>query len=155
AAPLEVAGSGTSGSAAITITPGYSGTLTAAPMGLAADADAVNHLVGTNTNFNPNAPAVGPAVAKGTVNVPAGTRLARFATFDADYPSGTDLDVFVYRGGTLVGQSAGGTAEESVTFNNPVSGSYDIYVVQFALASGVTEQDTHQHSFVVPSTAGS
>jgi hypothetical protein len=80
--------------------------------------------------------------------------LARFATFDADYPSGTYLDVFVYRNGALVGQSAGGTAEESVTFNNPAAGNYDIYVVQFALANGVTEQDTHQHSFVVANAGG-
>jgi subtilisin family serine protease len=155
AAPNEVTGTGASGTTAIAVSPGYTGTLVAAPKGLAADADAVNHLVGTNTNFNPNAPAAGPAVAKVTVNVPAGSRMARFATFDADYPSGTDLDVFVYRNGALVGQSAGGTAEESVTFNNPVAGNYDIYVVQFALAGGRTEQDVHQHSFVVANAAGS
>ena len=35
---LEVAGSGTTGSTAISLTPGYTGTLTATPHGLAADA---------------------------------------------------------------------------------------------------------------------
>ena len=73
-------------------------------------------LNGTNTNFNPAAPGGRPAVTKVTVNVPAGSRLARFATLDADYAAGMDLDMFVYQAGTstLVAQSAGGTAEESV-----------------------------------------
>ena len=46
--------------------------------------------------------------------MPAGSTLARFSTFDADFPAGTDVDLFVYQAGTtdLVGQSAGGSAEE-------------------------------------------
>jgi hypothetical protein len=151
AAPKEVAGSGGT-SAAITVTPGYTGTLHATPVGLAQDVDTVKHLVGQNQDFNPAAPAEGPAVMKATVAVPDGTRLARFATFDADYPAGTDVDVFVYRNGAFFAQSAGGTAEESVTINNPVAATYDIYVVQFTLAPGRTEQDVHAHSFVVPSS---
>ena len=99
-------------------------------------ADTAVSLTGTNTNFNPAAPAAGPAVAKVTVNVPAGTRLSRFATFDADYGAGTDIDLFVYNAGTntLRGQSAGGTAEESVT--GLPAGDYDIYVVLFAQPGG-------------------
>jgi len=151
AAPLEIAGSGGSGSAAITVSPGYTGTLNAAPKGLAADTGTSQVLNGVNTNFNTANPQPGPAVLKVTTTVPAGTRLARFATFDADYPAGTDLDVFVYRSGTnqLLGSSAGGTAEEIVTFNNP-TGAYDIYVVQFALAGGATSQTVKEHAFVVP-----
>jgi Fibronectin type-III domain len=154
AAPAEVAGSGASGSAAIAMSPGYTGTLVAAPKGLAQDSGTNAVLTGTNTNFSTAAPAAGPAVLKVTTTVPAGTRMARFATFDADYPAGTDLDVFVYQVGTntLVGQSAGGTAQEIVTFNNP-TGSYDIYVVQFALAGGATSQTVHEHAFVVPDSA--
>ena len=156
AAPLEVAGTGTTGSTAIGVSPGYTGTLTASAHGLAADQETVATLNGTNSNFNPANPAAGPAVLKVTVNVPAGSRLARFATSDADYPTGTDLDVFVYRAGTtqLVGQSAGGTAEEIVTLT--ASGSYDIYVVLFAQPGGATGPFTvHQHSFVVPQAASS
>ena len=95
-----------------------------------------SHLTGTNTNFNPAAPAAGPAVAKVTVDVPAGTRLSRFATFDADYAAGADIDLFVYAAGTntFAGQSAGGTAEESVT--GLPAGDYDIYVVLFAQPGG-------------------
>ena len=112
-------------------------------------------LTGTNTNFNPANPQAGPAVLKATTTVPAGSRLARFATFDADYPAGTDLDLFVYRAGTnqLVGQSAGGTAEEIVTLT--AAGSYDVYVVQFALAGGATSQTVKEHAFVVPTSATS
>ena len=138
AVPSEISVSGTTGSSAVSIMPGYTGTLTTAPHGLAADSGTTSDLTGTNTNFNPAAPAAGPAVAKVTVNVPAGTRLSRFATFDADYASGADIDLFVYAAGTntLRGQSAGGTAEESVT--GLPAGDYDIYVVLFAQPGGGT-----------------
>jgi hypothetical protein len=152
AAPAEVAGTGTGGSAALKLSPGYTGTLNAAPKGLAADSGTSQVLTGVNTNFNTGNPQAGPAVLKQTITVPAGTRLARFATYDADYPAGTDLDMFVYRAGTnqLVGQSAGGTAEEIVT--TTTAGSYDVYVVQFALAGGAASQTVKAHAFVVPNS---
>ncbi|HEX3264392.1 MAG TPA: S8 family serine peptidase [Candidatus Limnocylindrales bacterium] len=154
AAPSEVSGTGTSGSTAIKIQPGYTGTLTATPHGLAADSGITQTLTGTNTNFNSAAPAAGPSVLKTTVVVPAGSRLARFATYDADYGAGTDLDLFVYTAGTntLRGQSAGGTAEESVTLT--AADSYDVYVVLFAQPGGATgDLDVHEHTFVVPDAA--
>ena len=156
AAPLEISVSGTSGSSSLSLMPGYTGTLTTTPHGLAADSGTPVGLTGTKTNFNPAAPAAGPAVAKVTVNVPAGSRLARFATFDADYLAGMDLDVFVYTAGTntLRGSSAGGTAEESVTLT--AAGTYDIYIVVFAQPGGATGDVTaHPHAFVVPAVASS
>jgi len=154
AAPVEVTGSGATGTAAISLTPGYTGTLTATPNGLAADAPNVAHLTGVNNTFNPAAPAAGPAVSKTTVVVPAGSRYARFGTHGADYADGTDVDVFVYLAGTntLVGQSAGGTAQETV--NTTTAGSYDVYAVLFAQAGGATgDLDVTTHTYVVPSTA--
>ncbi len=156
AAPPEVSGTGTTGSTAIKVQPGYTGTLTATANGLAADTGVDATLTGTNTNFNPAAPAAGPSVLKTTVTVPAGSRLARFATYDADYAGPTDVDMFVYAAGTntLRGQSAGGTAEESVTLT--AAGSYDVYVVLFAQPGGGTgSYDVHEHTFVVPPVAGS
>jgi subtilisin family serine protease len=156
AVPPEVSGTGTSGSIAVKVQPGYTGTLTATPHGLVEDDDTSHALTGTNTSFNPAAPAAGPAVAKVTVDA-TGSRLARFATYDADYAPGMDIDLFVYTAGTttLVGQSAGGTAEEAVTFTAP-SGSYDIYVVLFAQPGGATGPATvTHHSFVVPNAASS
>ena len=154
AAPVEVAGSGATGTTAVSLTPGYSGTLTATPHGLAADAPTVAHLTGVNTTFNPAAPATGPAVSKVTVTVPAGSRYARFGTHGSDYPDGTDVDVFVYLAGTntLVGQSAGGTAQETV--NTTAAGSYDIYAVLFAQPGGGQGAfDVTTHTYVVPAAA--
>jgi hypothetical protein len=110
------------------------------------------HLVGTNPDFDTTAPVAGPAVGKVTVTVPAGTRLARAATFDADVAAGTDIDLYAYPAGTstLAASSGGATAEEQITLP---AGTYDIYVVQFALPAGVTEQDVPHHSWIVGDAA--
>ncbi|HWS32121.1 MAG TPA: S8 family serine peptidase [Actinoplanes sp.] len=152
AAPVEADVAGVSGSTSLSISPGYSGTLTATPAGLVPSTADRLHLVGTDTTFNTAAPAVGPAVGKVTFTVPAGTRLARAATFDAEVPAGTDLDLFAYRAGTttLVASSAGSTAEEALSL---AAGSYDIYVVQFATPPGVNELDVTHHSWAVADTA--
>ena len=151
AAPPEIAISGTSGTRAVTLRAGYTGTLDTAVAGLVPAAVSSSHLLAGDT-FNPSAPAASPQTAKVTVTVPAGSTVARFATYDADYAAGTDVDLFVYRAGTttLVGQSAGGTAQESVTLT--AAGSYDVYTTLFALPAGSTEADVHLNSFVVGST---
>ena len=51
------------------------------------------------------------------VAVPAGTSIIRFQLFDADVSAGSDIDLCVFQGATLVGRSAGGTSAETVTFN--------------------------------------
>jgi hypothetical protein len=48
------------------------------------------------------------------------------------------VDLFLYRNGELVGQSAGGTAEETVRLDQPAAGAYDLYVVLFGAAPGTT-----------------
>jgi hypothetical protein len=152
AALAEGLGTGTSGTAALAPTPGYAGTLTASVSGLAASAVTDLAFTATNTNFNTAAPAESDSVKKVTVTVPAGSALARFATYDDQAPTGTDSDMFVYRAGTnqLVGQSAGGTNEEIVT--TATAGSYDIYVVMFA-HTGPTPPTVKFHGFVVPGAA--
>ena len=109
----------------ITRHPEESGTLNAAARGLALDTPSIHNLAGTKTDFSTAAPATGPAVAKVTITVPAGSRLARFATYDADYAAGTDVDLFVYNAGssTLRFRSAGGTAEELVARSRPCAHS--------------------------------
>jgi hypothetical protein len=77
--------------------------------------------------------AVSTHTAHFTVDVAAGTELARFATFGADYAANDDLDIFVFKGGAFVGQSAGGTAEERVDVVAPAAGTYDVYVDAFSL----------------------
>ncbi|HEX5596995.1 MAG TPA: S8 family peptidase [Micromonosporaceae bacterium] len=151
-APAEVAGSGTSGSTALTVRSGYTGSLNAQVSGaVEANVTALN-LVGTNTTFNANAPATDPAVGKVTVTVPAGTKLARFATYDADYAPGMDLDLYAYNAaGQLVAISGSGTAEETITLT--AAGTYSIYVVQYALPGGWTESVVKHHDWVVGAAA--
>ncbi|GAA1638147.1 S8 family peptidase [Actinoplanes couchii] len=152
AAPVQADVTGVSGSTGLSIVPGYSGTLTAAPAGLVPSTADRLHLMGTEPAFNTAAPAAGPAVGKVTFTVPSETRLARAATFDAEVPDGTDLDLFAYRAGTttLVASSAGSTAEEALSL---AAGSYDIYVVQFATPPGVNELDVTHHAWAVGDTA--
>jgi subtilisin family serine protease len=140
-----------SGSQKLQVQTAYTGTLTAKPFGLVGSTVSTKHLVGVVKDFNPAAPAEGPAVGKYTITVPAGTKVARFATFDKEYPSGTDLDMYVYKDGVQVGTSGSGSAEEGVTVT--AAGTYEVYVTQFSLAGGRTEQDVNLHSFLVGDTA--
>jgi subtilisin family serine protease len=148
--PTEANGTGTSGSSPLNVQAGYTGSVATRSFGLVAPTTSTVHLVGTDSTFNPSAPAENPAVKKVTVTNPAGTRVTQFATFGSDYPDGTDIDLFVYQGGVLIGVSAGGSAEETVTLGG--GGTFDVYLVQFALAGGRTEQDVHLRSFAVPPT---
>ncbi|TCC50932.1 S8 family peptidase [Kribbella capetownensis] len=139
-APTQVTGTGTTGSASVPITAGYTGTLTTTSVGLTPATTAQAGLKNPGGVSFPTAnPQVNDHVAKFTVNIQAGVKYARFSTFDADYPAGTDLDVFVYQAGmkTLLGSSTGGTAEEQVNLPAPAGGAVDVYVDLFA---GADEQ---------------
>ncbi len=142
-APAQVNGTGTAGSATIPITPGFTGTLSTGVAGLVpATANAATLSDPSGASFPTTDPQPSAHTAKFTVSVPAGTTLARFATFDSDVPAGTYLDIFVYQGGTanLLGSSSGPTSQEVVNLNNPPAGSYDLYVDLSGLATGVTSQ---------------
>jgi hypothetical protein len=152
-APASVTGSGTSGSAQVSVTTGYAGTLNTTVAGL------VQPTVGQATLRNPvgtsfpaTAPAVNDHVAKFTVTVPAGSKHLRFATFDADYPAGTDIDLHVYPAGTTtrIAVSAGDTAQERIDVAAP-SGTYDVYVDLFA---GAAEQVVSLNHWIVNTAAG-
>jgi subtilisin family serine protease len=139
-APVEVTGTGTSGSTQVLLTSGYTGTLATSVSGLtpATVADTALKNPG-GVSFPTTNPQANDHVAKYTIQVPAGVKHVRFSTFDADYPAGTDLDVFVYKAGTtaVLGSSTGGSAEEEVNLPAPAGGSYDVYVDLFA---GAAEQ---------------
>jgi subtilisin family serine protease len=149
ASPVEVKGTGATGTVKVPVTAGYTGTLTASVAGpVPSDVTTQNLKNPTGQSFPTTNPAATEHTAKVTVTVPTGTRLARFATFDADYPDGTDLDVFVYRAGgtTLLASSAGATSEETVNLVNP-SGSYDVYVNLYAIGGGGTSLDAKLNSW--------
>lgn len=87
------------------------------------------------------------------VEVPKEASLSRFATFDADHPNGTDLDLYVYQkdGDQLsyLGASASGGSDESATL--PGGATYVIYV---DLWSGEASTDIAFHSWIVDGEDG-
>lgn len=155
AAPAEVTGTGTAGSTAIAVTPGFTGTLSTSVDGLVAADRRSPTLATGGPGFDPAAPAVNAGVAKETVTIPAGTTVARHATFDADFAAGTDVDLYLYRAGTstLVASSGGGSAEERIQILNPPAGTYDLYVVLFGAAPGQTSVPAPTYLWALTGTA--
>ncbi len=138
AAPTELTVHGTSGSQQTSVRAGYTGTLNAPVAGLvAAHVDTVTVPKSQSANV--------------TVTVPVGTKVVRFATYDADYPAATDVDLAVTRTARPVGSSAGATAEESVTLDNPPAGDYVVKVTYFAGATSTLP--INLNSFILGSTA--
>jgi hypothetical protein len=131
AAPGEVTGSGVTGSAAVPVTFGYSGTLTTQPQGLVAAVTAARTVGDDPTNdFNTADPAGNQGITVHSFDVAPGTAVARFQTFGTGNGS-DDLDMYVYSVSgstrTLVGTSGGGTAAEVVTVQKP-AGKYEVYI---------------------------
>ncbi|PZF91462.1 S8 family serine peptidase [Micromonospora deserti] len=86
-----------------------------------------------------------------TVEVPAGAT-SFTARIGNPANAAADLDLYVFRGTTLVGQQADGDSEEAVTIANPVAGSYRVVVEGYAVdgAGGSTAYD-YRDSFSAPS----
>jgi Fibronectin type-III domain len=132
AAPAEVSGS-------YNVTFGYDGTFAAAARGLVAATTFTGSVVDDPTDsFAPG----GPGTTSFPVVVPAGTSVARFSLFDANVTPPSDLDLYVFRGDTLVGSSGGSTSAESVTLLNPPAATYTVYVHGFAVPAGATASFT-------------
>jgi len=139
--PNEVVGTGTSGSKTVSVTPGFTGTLNATTAGLNPAT------VGTVI-------VAKDAVGTTTFNALPGTKVLRFATYDADYDANTDVDLVVKRGATTVGSSAGATAEEAVNLSgDDLGGTYTVEATYFA---GVTDSlGVQVNSFAVSTTSAS
>jgi hypothetical protein len=158
AAPAEISGSGTSGTSPQSVVAGFSGTLTATGAGLVGSTQTHLSLVADPAiDFDPGAPQETVETKAVAVTVPAGTKLARVGTFDADVPAGTDIDLFAYRVGeggelTPAGQSAGSTATESITLGQP--GDYLVFVELFAAATTDPLDVVHHGWAVGPGNAG-
>jgi subtilisin family serine protease len=157
AAPSEVSGTGATSSQDMSLATGYTGTLSTSVQGL-AQSTVNSATLNDTTPFNSNAPAMSGSTERVDTTIPAGTALARFATYADDYPAGTDVDVFVYKvvgsGLQVVGASAGGTATETVTLRNPVVGAtYAMFVNAFDVpgATGATI-DAMPNVFLVPNS---
>lgn len=124
AAPASVAGTG--GPLSYNIKFGFAGPFSVAARGLVPATTFSGSVVDNDSVFY-------------TVVIPAGTTYARFSLFNSSTtPSTSDLDLYVYRGATLVGASGGGTSDEEVNFVNPVAGTYTVEVNGFATANPST-----------------
>lgn len=139
AAPGTVAGTGVSGTATFSATPGFSGQLSFTARGLQAAATAAGSVADDPTN---TFVVGGPGVTAHTVVVPAGTTYSRFSLFDTNVDGAHDLDMYVYKGLTLVGSSGSGTAQEEVNLKDPVAGEYTVYVHGWQTAGGGTANYT-------------
>jgi len=124
---LAVAPSVSSTGAAVSfpVTFGYSGAFSAAPRGLVAAT--VTPSVVADDPTDSTCSLTSPNAVQFPMSIPAGTTYARFAIYDADVYPGSDLDMCVFKGTTLVGSSGSGTSTETVSLSNP-SGDYTVVV---------------------------
>jgi hypothetical protein len=132
AAPAAISGEGASGSASYSVKFGYSGPFSAQPHGLVpATVNSGSITPDPDQVFDPNDST---GTISFNVNIPAGTEYARFETLTSDTNDpNTDIDMFIYRGSTFVGQSAGGTSDEQVNFVKPVAGTYTVFIHGYAV----------------------
>ncbi|MDH5263656.1 MAG: S8 family serine peptidase [Betaproteobacteria bacterium] len=136
AAPASVTGSGASASYGVTF--GYTGAFTAVARGLVASVVTPGVVTqDPDQTFSPGDPTGTVAIP---VTIPAGTTYTRFSLFDADVAAGSDMDLYVYQGSTLVGSSGSGTSAEEVnfSFSAPTGGpiALTVYVHGWGLPSG-------------------
>jgi hypothetical protein len=126
-APDAVAGSGASGKIRFSVTPGVAGAFPIRASGLATGT-AENRTIAVGGQNQSN------------VTVPANAKVAQFTVRTPNTTA--DLDLYVYRvvGGSaaLVGQSATGSANETVVLKAPAAGQYIGLVVGYANAPGTS-----------------
>jgi subtilisin family serine protease len=153
AAPAEV--SGTGGDIHYDVTFGYNGSFTATPRGLIpAVVTPGTVLRDPNQSFAGCGDTVG--VVKIPVAIPAGWTYLRFNLFDADVDPGSDIDLYVCLGSSLVGASGGGTSFEQVSFASAGGGalSLDVYVHGWGPANGVSTPFKLYHWILGTTDAG-
>src|SRR6185503_17806746 len=133
AAPASVFSTG--GAISYNVKFGYAGPFLAAARGLVPAVTTTGSIQDDpGDSFSPT----GPGVVAIPVTIPAGTTHARFSTFDADVPPGSDIDLYVFKGATQVDSSGGGTTAEEVNLLNPAAGDdYIVYVHAFNVTGTV------------------
>ncbi|MEV0639403.1 S8 family serine peptidase [Streptomyces sp. NPDC050619] len=141
-APAEATGTGTGATGSVTLgtKAGWTGTLTTEVNGLYAGEKKTGTLTGTDRDFDATKPPaeLSPATVRTEITVPEGTRLAQVGILSADYPAGTDLDLWVVdkASGKLVFEPASSSEEHA----RLAPGTYVVYLNQYALPAGVTSQ---------------
>jgi Subtilase family/Fibronectin type-III domain/Peptidase inhibitor I9/PA domain len=129
AVPAEITGNG--GPVNWTVKTGYAGALNATVRGLVpAVVNTFDLTQDPDQTFVRTDPA---GTFKKDVVLQNGDFLRAGIYEDAITPTGTDLDLYIYRGSTLVGQSADGDSNEESTVRNQTGApaTYSIYVHGF------------------------
>ncbi|GAA2168289.1 MULTISPECIES: S8 family serine peptidase [Glycomyces] len=151
AAADEASFTGASGSATLSGTSGFDGSLGASVSGLVASEVKTASLSDPDSSTFPSeAPVESSHAVSYEFTTPEDAALVRFSTFDADHPAGTDLDLFVYTKDadgtlTLVGNSASGGSNETVSL--PGGYTFVVFVDEWA---GPSPLDAKLHAWVVP-----
>jgi hypothetical protein len=96
-------------------------------------------------------PAQGRGTAVSHYVVPRDTAALRF---EVRADRADDVDLFVYRRGTLISSSAGPGGDEQITIGTPTPGRYDVYVNDFAAANGLSAAATFTGWVLPGSRAG-
>ena len=138
AAPVQVSGTGSAMSWDVTF--GYTGPFAAALRGLI-----LPQVTPGTVEQDPDQTFV-VSDPTGTVaipfSIPPGSTYARIALFDSDVAAGTDLDLYIYQGTSLVGSSATGTSQEEVNFafTNPTTSPINLvaYVHGWGVPAGTS-----------------
>nr|MBA2694434.1 S8 family peptidase [Actinomycetota bacterium] len=137
AAPDEIVDEGTYGDRDYEITPGFTGEISMDIDGLVAS-DVQDVVV-------PNDPSTTNDVIV-RVDVPAGTKVVRFATYDEEVDA-ADIDMAVFNpSAEFVGASGSGGSSEQVTVEDPVAG---LWYVTFDLFSAEATANVPLHTFTV------
>lgn len=146
AAPAAIAGT-ESGTASYTVRFGYTGSFTATPRGLVPGTTTPVTLSDDPTDTFPGGRDAAPAaesasLKKITVTVAASTTLLRLATFDPG--RGDDIDLYLYRGNSMVALSGAGGSTEQIDLVNPPAGDYTLWVHGYAVVTANSAFDVWQ-----------
>jgi hypothetical protein len=130
AAPASVGGTGATGSLEVPVKFGYAGSYSAVAAGTVAATEQPGVVVQGPTDLD--AAIAAKQVSLATVTIPAGTTLTRIALRNADVNPKADLDLYVLDSkGNQVGESAGGSAHETVDLVRPLAGTYFVIIHGF------------------------
>ena len=144
-APKQVSGTGAAGQVGFTVTPGTSGTFTAAASGLATGpsrGDALPVAVGQQAGF--------------LVPVAAGTKAARITVRTTSADAAVDLLVIRLLTSTtyeVIAESTSSSASQSIVLSQPVAGDYGVYVIGARNAPGTTSTSYSMRAGLVQSGA--
>lgn len=133
AAPSELVVTGTAGTETFEVVPGTSGTLTSVVHGLVP-------ATSQDVSVTSDGPGGGASIADliVPVTIPAGTAAFRVEVWEDEWsPAGLDIDLYLATAsGQIVGQSAAGGSDESISLVNPAPGSYLIAIDYWDGAAG-------------------